>query len=151
MPNVSRRALILGSGAAALGLAACSNDSPAPAASTTPADVDSTRHEVATSEQALIDLYAAAIATNPTVADQLQVIADQHADHLAALGVAAQPASPAPTAGTSLADLRDAERQAARQRRTACVASSDGELARTLALIAASEASHVAALKELAS
>jgi hypothetical protein len=47
--------------------------------------------------------------------------------------------------------LIDAERSAMRQRIDACVAATDPETARTLTFIAASEGSHVPALKDLQS
>jgi rubrerythrin len=43
----------------------------------------------------------------------------------------------------------EAERQASRARRTSCGATTDPELARILTFIAASEASHVPALRQL--
>ena len=49
----------------------------------------------------------------------------------------------------SLRDLIGAERRATRSRVSACVETSDPELARVLALIGASEAGHVAALRSL--
>ena len=53
------------------------------------------------------------------------------------------------TAKSAVRTLIAAERAAARQRIEACVAATEPGLARTLAFIAASEASHIPALKEV--
>lgn len=152
MPALTRRRLLLAAGAAAaLGAAGCSSTSEGTDA-TGAADADVLLADVATDEQGLIARYDAAIAAFPGMAAPLRAIRDQHADHLAALGTRprAVPSAGAPaTPDGAIAGLRDAERQAARARRAACVAADDTQVARLLALIAASEASHVPALKSV--
>lgn len=141
-------------------VAACGGggaDSSAPASTPGASDqppIDAVRREVATSERALIAAYDAALTAFPALATELSAIRAQHADHLAAMGddgaepaAAMAPASPQ----AAITALRAAEQQAARERRTSCVAAADPELARVLALIAASEQSHAAALRQAAS
>lgn len=97
--------------------------------------------------------YDAAITAFPELAASLTTIRGQHADHLAAMADegAEPPAASAPaSAEAAITALRAAEQQAARERRTSCVAAGDPELARMLALIAASEQSHAAALRMVA-
>lgn len=60
----------------------------------------------------------------------------------------ASPSATAPVVATVLASLRAAERDALAQRRTACEQADDAALARTLALIAASEAQHADVLQQ---
>jgi hypothetical protein len=138
-------------------LAACSGSSeptPGPTSATAPpADLAA---EVAAEESALISAYDAVLAAATVLGDEavalLALIRDQHAQHRDALGGAAAPptASPAPlTIDAAVADLIAAEREAARSRIRACVAAGDGELARLLTFIGASEASHVPALRDL--
>jgi hypothetical protein len=109
-------------------------------------------------EHALITRYDATIAAFPALAAGLTAIRNQHGEHLVALGVAASaPVSTASDAPLSLPTdpraaigaLIDAERAAMRQRIDACVAATEPETARTLTFIAASEGSHVPALKDL--
>ena len=66
----------------------------------------------------------------------------EFADAVAAVHAAAD-------ARTAIAVLADAERAAAKARRASCVAATDQELARIVALIAASEASHAPALTRM--
>ena len=156
-PRVERRAVLVGAGALGLGasLAACANgnsaftSAPAPSAVAGPPP-DAVRREVATAERALIAAYDAVIAAFPDLAASLTAIRSQHADHLRAM--ADEGAEPAPAVAPAseaqgIAELRAAEQQAARDRRTSCVAATDTELARVLALIAASEQSHAAFLR----
>lgn len=134
-------------------LAACSSDSePDPAEPTAlPATVST---GVAAQEQELVAMYDAAIAAYPEVASALQVIRDQHLEHAMALDATSSP-SPSPTAevaesvDAALVSLVKAERRAMRQRIDACVEAQEAGLARTLAFIAASEAAHVPALRDL--
>ena len=113
-----------------------------------PGGDDAVRRDVAAAEQSLIHQYEAAIATAPDpLVPLLTRIRDEHVDHLTSMGGAAVSAAPCAAPGT-VDLLRAAERDAARMRRTAAVAAADSELARVLALIAASEAGHVAALRE---
>lgn len=113
---------------------------------------------VAAAESGLIALYDATIAAFPVLATALTPLRDQHVDHRTAASGAAQSAdapnpAPAPavasTASGALRALRDAERQAARDRRASCLAASDPASVRMLALIAASEASHLPVLRKL--
>ena len=82
----------------------------------------------------------------------LTAIRDHHAQHRDALGGAApqddRSAAP-PTLATALAELITAERKAGKARVRACVAAGNAETARLLTLIAASEAAHVPALRDL--
>lgn len=119
---------------------------------------------VAADEEALIALYEAVIASLPedggSVRPLLLAIRDQHRQHRTALladAASAGDAAPAPDPAPSfapgdraLAALLEAERAAAKARIRACVAAEDPELVRVLAFIAASEASHVPALRALA-
>jgi hypothetical protein len=140
-------------------VAACSSSStPAPPtavpSSATPAD------ETLANEQELIAKYDVAIAGLPTLAKELTALRDQHAQHVTALGgtppgtspsTAVVPGFPGPSAGQQsiIQALIVAERSAAAQRIEACVAATDPTAARTLTFIAASEASHLPALKDL--
>lgn len=158
-PRLGRRSLLIAAGSigAAATLAACGPsgegaDPSAAASAAIGAAPDALRREVATAERALIAAYDAAIAAFPSLAVDLAAVRAQHADHLSAMAAdgaeppaATTPASPA----EAIAALRAAEQQAARARRTSCVAAADPELARVLALIAASEQSHAAYLREL--
>ncbi len=105
----------------------------------------------------MIALYDAAISALPAGPSPertlLERIRGEHAAHLSALTGASEPADvpgDRATAPVSLRDLIGAERRATRSRVSACVETSDPELARVLALIGASEAGHVAALRSLA-
>lgn len=147
-------------GPAAL-LAACTqDDSPAPT-DTQPSGggVDAAGGEAAgeaLDEAALVARYDAVLA-DPTgipaaALAVLESIRDQHIAHRDALGGASPASAPATTTGpwpAPLSGLIDAERAASRSRIGACVDAADAELARLLALVGASEASHVPALKEL--
>lgn len=137
-------------------LAACSgSEEPDPATPTTlPATIATA---VAAREQELVSLYDAIIAAFPDLAGPLQPIRDQHGQHAAALDPSSA-ASPSPTAtevpedaDQAIATLLRAERRAMRERIDACVEAEDVGLARTLAFVAASEGSHVPALRELRS
>lgn len=152
MPACLTRRTLLGS-AGAVVLAGCTGGGGAgpTSGSADPGDDDRIRADTASDEAALIALYDAVIARLPDLADALSPLRDQHAEHLAALG-ADGPASPeADSPGSvpaALKELSAAERKAADQRMGAAVAASDEELIRLLALISASEASHVAALQQ---
>lgn len=159
MRGITRRegliALAL-AGPAAL-LVSCTSDTaePEPTSSPTPTPEDAAG-SVAAAEALLVASYDAAIAAlpdaDPAVIALLTGIRDQHAAHRDALGgtSAAPDAPPQPAAQAAVIDeLLAAERQAARDRIDACEAASDPELARLLAMIGASEASHVPALREV--
>jgi hypothetical protein len=142
-------------------LAACTGSAdPAPSASTASARPVDLTAEIASEEAALVAAYDTALATAGDLGEEatavLVMIRDQHAQHLASLGVPATPvpssASTAPaTASATVTGLIAAERDAARSRVRACVATDDPDLARLLAFIGASEASHVPALRDLRS
>ena len=159
VPLTRRQGLrALAVGAPALLLAACTSD-PEQAPSSTPsanegaaaapsAD-DPAATDPAADEAALIALYDAALAA-PGTSDTREVLAllrDQHAAHRDALGGAAD--VPVPASPPSLAALIAAEKRASRARIRACVAAADPDVARLLALIAASEAAHVPVLKDV--
>ncbi len=140
-------------------LAACtsSSDEPAPAEGSS-APSTAVASQTALDEIRLIAVYEAALAAVPTeqaaVRDLLADIRDQHRAHLDAFGESPEPpAAPALPAATDriLATLIDVERTAARDRVAACVDAADPQLARLLALVAASEAAHVPALRDLRS
>lgn len=104
-------------------------------------------------EARLIVRYNSAITTFPQLQAQLGPILDEHRAHLSALGgapdsgtAASGPAVEWSTPERAIAELANAEKAASVQRLDDCVAASDAQLARTLALIAASEAGHVASL-----
>ena len=105
---------------------------------------------VATSERALIALYTATISAFAQLAPGLEPLLRQHEEHLAATSVEV-PEPPAQTPPSDLsaaiAALRQAELTAALERRESCLLASEPDFIRTLTFIAASEASHVAALK----
>ena len=148
---VSRRAVL----AATLLLpviAACSGGT-TPDPSPTSEDPDrALRARVAEQEATLIAAYEAITRQFPELAEDLNPILDQHRAHRAALaGDSASPtaspsATPAPTpasAADALATLTAAESAAADDCTTACVKCTGAETARLIALIAASEESHV--------
>jgi hypothetical protein len=146
--GLTRRALLGGSAALAAGvLAACTSDpTPVPSDSPSPtADADAqVRVSVADGEAQLIALYDAVLAAHPGLAADLEPL---RADAVAATPT---PAGPAPTVGSrpqALAALIEAEQQAVAQRTGACEASTAADLARTVALIAASEAGHAEFLR----
>lgn len=152
MRHPSRRGLLLG-GAAALGvgLSGCSNPH-VPIIGLPDAD-DEHRLSTARSEQDLIALYSAVIATNPGLARELKPIREQHMEHLEAVtGDMDIPGSsnvPTPVKGSrseALKRLVRAERSAAKARTEAAVAADDGDLARLLAQIGSSESAHRALL-----
>jgi hypothetical protein len=158
-PGITRRQglLALGLLAPAGLLTACSGSAdPAPATATATAPAPDLAAEVAAEESVLVAAYDAVLAgqsgLDPEATALLTLIRDQHAEHRDALGTPSSQA-PAPAAsGTTqaaLAGLIAAERDAARSRVRACVAADDAELARLLAFIGASEASHVPALRDL--
>ena len=139
-------------------LAACSGDSAPDEPVPTPSPT-SVADATVRSEQELVALYAAVAAAFPELSPLLTMIGDQHRAHAQAVaGSSAAPdgsgASPTPIAvpGTRAAavDLLIAsERRSQRERVDACVAATEPGLARTLAFIGASEASHIPALKEV--
>ena len=159
MRGITRRegliALTLG-GPAAL-LASCTSDTAEPGPTPSPVvSLEGATESVAASEALLAASYDAAIAAlpdaDPAVIALLTGIRDQHAAHRDALGGTslAPDAPPQPAAQAAVIDeLLAAERQAARDRIDACESATDPELARLLAMIAASEASHVPALREI--
>lgn len=138
-----RRLVLQAAAVSALGLVVlpgCSTDSETPAAPPTP---DAQQAD----ELALIALYDAALAAAPPAQAELwQRIRDEHAAHLTALGWQEAPPTPGPPAAMPGSAMRRAERAAARMRTQAARDEPDAQKAQVLALIAASEAQHVAAL-----
>lgn len=146
-------------------VAACTTSSEPDVPSPTPSPTGPI-DESAAGERSLLTQYDQVIAALPALAAALSPLRAQHADHLAALtgepaaATATSPASAVATAAASstgpvtaksaVRTLIAAERAAARQRIEACVAATEPGLARTLAFIAASEASHIPALKDVA-
>lgn len=154
MRPISRReVLIVAGGVTFTGAVAACAGSSEPATSSPAAVPDTARSDAAGNEHALLMAYDQTIATYPTLADALTPLRQQHADHLASLAVEtpATASYTVPTTDTAAIDaLRNLERAAARSRRASCVATVDPDLARLLTAIAASEASHAPALKQLA-
>lgn len=159
LPGITRRTGLALALAAPIGLlAACSDgasDAAVPAGSDGSGDVPSGKQAVdqAVQEADLVALYDAVLAAFPgsDAADVLAAVRDQHARHRDALGGATGPSAATPTVPTTLRGaltaLADTEREASRARIRACVDAADPEKARLLSLIAASEASHVPALR----
>jgi hypothetical protein len=138
-------------------LTACTSQNAAPDASSGAAAAASATaglaDEVAAQEHDLVAVYDAVIAGFPSLAAALGTIRDQHVQHAAALGspatAAATPGAAPGSQGAALGMLIGAERDALHARIASCVAAPDAALARTLAFIAASEGSHVPALRDL--
>lgn len=161
---------------AAGSLAACTGDggdaastSPSPGA---PDDPDlALRRQVWADEAALLAAYDATLDAHPDLADRLAPLRAQHLAHRDATGVSGPSganggaaASGGSSAGggtatgggsdaavpssrrAAVAALAALERKAAGARTDACGRAASGELARVLALVSASEASHAAAL-----
>ncbi len=114
---------------------------------------DQLREDVAAQEARLIAAYDATILKFPALTAQLTPFRDQHAEHKQALvpGESATPTVTAPdvpgTATAAVRALRRLEKSAAGDRIESCGKANAPELARSLSLIAASEAQHNAALK----
>jgi hypothetical protein len=143
------------------GLAACST-STAPEASPANSTASAAISPTVADERSLLARYDATIAAFPALAPGLSLVRDQHAEHLRALGSPATPSgSASDPAGTAVSlptdptaavgALIDAERSAMRLRVDACVAATDPQSARILTFIAASEGSHIPALRNLQS
>ena len=154
--DLTRRTVLGGSAVLGFALLAGCTSEPAPAPSDTPTtarDADAqVRDTVAIDEAALIALYDAAIAAHPGLAGELAPLRDQHVAHAEAMGSASISAPAAASVGSrpqALAALRDAEQRAIAQRTSACEIATEIDTARTIALIAASEAGHVEYLRGL--
>jgi hypothetical protein len=139
-----RRQVLQITGLAVLGLLtvpACGDRAADPPAPPTP---DAQQAE----EAALIAAYDAALPTAaPADRETLQRIRDEHVAHLAALGWQGAPPVQTPPTRVTRAQLLRAERRATRGRSRAAAADPDPQRAQVLALIAASEAQHVATLE----
>ena len=158
IPPLTRRQLLARSTgvacafAGAGALAACGTDTVRPGAPAASLAVGSgsVSQAVATSERALIARYTETIAEFVQLAPSLEPLLRQHEEHLAATGVEV-PEPPVHTPPSDLhaatSALRQAELSAAIERRESCLLATEPELIRTLTFIAASEASHVAALR----
>ena len=159
LPGFTRRTGLALSLAAPFGLlAACSggeSDAATSAGGDGPGAAPSAEEAVdqAVQEADLVALYDAVLAAFPgsDAADMLTAVRDQHARHRDALGGASGPSAATPTVpatlGAALTALAGTEREASRSRIRACVDAADPERARLLSIIAASEASHVPALR----
>jgi hypothetical protein len=149
-PLVSRR-MVLGGIVAAAALAGCGSDTEEPVSTETsqPTPVD----QVALSEATLIAVYSAVSAAHPTLAESLAPIADQHREHLVALGYPELPSVPtqqsAQNRSSAIEQCISAEIRAAEARQASCQSTEDPEMVRLLAIIAASEASHAPELERL--
>ncbi len=112
------------------------------------------RAAAAAAENELIALYEATITAHAGLAASLAPLAEQHREHRAALEAGIAPATGNPPnvptvsadPGTAVAEIITAERRAADARTVDCEQAGAEDLARLLALIAASEASHSEAL-----
>lgn len=154
-----RRALGVVAGSALL-LAGCTTEDVQTAATPTVGEAaggEATSAGAAALDEAeLVARYEAVLAAfqdrDEAVTSVLTDIRDQHAEHRDALGGAPDAPTPTrvdPSLDAAIGDLLARERAAAKARRRACVAADDPAAARLLALIGASEASHVPALREL--
>lgn len=151
-------ALVPGAGLVAA-LAACTGSGSDPPIPGGPDDPDDpVRATVSDSERALISRYDATLTRHPDLAPTLATLRDQHQDHLAAVAgpdataaaatdASATAAAVPATATGAVRALAAAERAAAKERGEACEAAAGAELARLLALVAASEAGHAAYLQ----
>ena len=138
-PVQPTRRQALAAGAAVL-TAACTTSAPPPRPRVRTAD-DELRDAAAAREQALIDAYAAAVATRP----ELQGVLTDHAAHLVLLAPAVPPTPAVAAAAPSPRALAGQERAAAAAHAKAALTASR-ELAALLASLAACEASHAAVL-----
>jgi hypothetical protein len=129
-------------------LAACSSPDPPAAAPT-----EQTPNLLATPDLELIALYMAVRSAYPALDASLQTIEEQHRAHLAALGgevsIEDIDVTVATTSAAAVEQCMLAERRAADIHQAACLRSADPVEVRLLALISASEASHVPALERL--
>lgn len=146
---LSRR-ILLGAAVASpvLFMAGCSS----PEADALASADDQLREDVAAQEARLIAAYDATFVKFPGLTDRLKPFRDQHVEHKQAMvsGESATPTAPKPTIPDSrsaaVKALRKAERSAASDRVASCANANATELVRSLALIAASESQHGAAL-----
>jgi hypothetical protein len=148
----SRRQLLSG---AAVGLAvastACTADRPT---ARTPSRDERLRQEAAIREEALLQLYAAAILAFPALAGELQPLSDQHLAHRTALGADPLP-TPSPTAepvliGPTAVEARRnlaALETGTSQGHAVAAAQAARPLAQVLASLSACEAAHAAVLR----
>jgi hypothetical protein len=163
---IERRQLLRGIAGVAAALSGgwvmtgCSGDAvpPAPTPPAAPDPDDAIVVAAAASVRRLLDAYDATVTAHPELAERLEPLAAEHRIHLAALGAAEPPAPATATAGTAspsplipadptaaVAALVTAEEAAAADRVAATEAASP-RLARLLASIGASEATHAALL-----
>lgn len=152
MEAVSRRAVLA---AAVVGapivLAACSSSSSA--SGDTAASDEAAGSDAASREHAIIALYDAVLSSGESLgssAAMLQLIRDQHAAHAAALGAESGDA-PKPSFDTAdpVRSLIKAEKAIRKAHADAARISGAEDVTRLLTVIAASEASHVPALKRV--
>lgn len=151
---LTRRAVVAGVGALGITitLTSCGSDQPAPIA--LDSGTDTQGDPEAASELQLIALYVATVAAFPELEAVASPIAEQHREHARALGASVdtpqESVSVADTIAAAIDQLIAAEQQAARARQDACAMATEGDRVRLLALIAASEASHVTELSAAA-
>ena len=115
---------------------------------------DRLREEAAIREEALLELYAAALAAFPDLATELEPLRRQHQEHRVALGARELPEGQAIAAGSLLGGTRQQARVrvAALERATAdghaaAVLPAGRALAQVLASLSACEAAHAEALR----
>ncbi|HEX6337829.1 MAG TPA: hypothetical protein VFZ85_12795 [Jiangellaceae bacterium] len=166
---VSRRSLLIAG--AMVPLAGCdlleSADGQEPTPSPAPPHPDDViRARAVEAERALTALYVAAAAAHPDLEADLELFADRHLRHIAAIESTVPPlppGSPTPTPAAQapatesaspvppdvaadpeavVRQLRDAEAAAVEERTTDCLAARDQRLATVMASIAACEAAH---------
>lgn len=158
MSVFSRRSALAAAGAVGVSAAVAASAAAAPAA-TEPSPTKSAAHPERdpqrtdlVAEATLLATYDAAIAAHPSLEGKLAPMRADHAAHLHALAAMIRSAAPKPegaghwpTGAAALAALVAAEKSAAADRATACVAAAR-DRAPVLASISASEAVHVAVL-----
>ena len=156
---LSRRALLVGLavGSTAVVTGCTTNDDSVPVDPTSSAaepDNDlAVAESVVVNEIALVAMYEQVIASTDNNASTLALlseIANQHRLHAQAMPTTYAPPAPSPPMNRpTIDDLIAAERNAADQRTSSCMEATAENLTRSLALIAASEASHVQALSQV--
>ena len=135
----------LATGTVVVGLQGCSISS-----STSTSAPGEDHRSSASIEQALIAAYDAVILAHPSLTGALRPIRDEHKAHLSACGVhgsTAPAVTATSTARAAISALITAEISAARAHSRAAHQAADSHWVRTLTFLAASEASHVPALR----
>ncbi|GGW81921.1 lipoprotein [Streptomyces lucensis JCM 4490] len=158
-PSGPRRRTLLASAAGAALLTGCSAD-PGSGGDSGPSVTERARARAARDSAGLLDRYDAVLAAHPALAERLRPLRAEVAAHVRAFGGGRAAGSSSPTASSSsaapavpagekeaLASLATAERTLA-DRRAKALLEVPGELARTLASVAAAGAAHAYLLAE---